>query len=224
VPVILIGLLVAILALVGVTIYVVNKRPNVGAAGKSWLDYGNFFIVALGIVAVLVAFLIAMLLTIDTQLFKDSTEILAVLTALFGVIGTLVGTYFGVKAGGDAAEGATNLAGNAITPGTIQPTVTVVSPPPSTTQVSPSTQVNATFSKGMNPATLTNQSFTLVNTATSTAVNGVINYNPTLKQATLAPASTLTANTTYRATITTDVRDLTGSPLSASVTWEFTVA
>jgi hypothetical protein len=129
VPAILIGLLVAILALVGVGIYIVIKRPNVGAAGKSWLDYGNFFIVAIGIVAVLVAFLIAMLLTINTQLFKDSTEILAVLTALFGVIGTLVGTYFGVKAGSDAAAQATTLAGNAITPTPIQPTVTVVSPP-----------------------------------------------------------------------------------------------
>jgi len=82
---------------------------------KSWLDYGNFFIVALGILITAIAFLVALYLIItiqpDTGLITDSNEVLAFLTAFFGVVGTLVGAYFAVKTSSDQATGATNLAG-----------------------------------------------------------------------------------------------------------------
>jgi hypothetical protein len=78
--------------------------PGLPEGSRSWLEYGNFFIVALGILAVLLAFLVTMLFS--RRFFENASQVLAVLTALFGVIGTLVGTYFGVKAGSDAAQGA----------------------------------------------------------------------------------------------------------------------
>jgi hypothetical protein len=92
--IVLIGLIVILVAVVCYKILTASAVPE---GNRSWLDYGNFFIVALGILAVLLAFLVTMLFS--GSLFENASQVLAVLTALFGVIGTLVGTYFGVKAG-----------------------------------------------------------------------------------------------------------------------------
>jgi Bacterial Ig-like domain len=177
--------------------------------------------VALGIVSVLLAFLAAMVFA--TRLFQNATQILAVLTALFGVIGTLVGTYFGVKAGSDAAEGAQSLA-RAVSPN--EPTILSVEPRHGSTNVDPNTAVTATFSEDMDPATITELTFILAERDTGDPVpNAQVIYEPLTKRATLTPpAGALTANTAYRATITTDVRDQSGNALSAAFTWEFTVA
>ncbi len=79
---------------------------------------------ALGIAAVIIGFLVA-LLFLDR--FTDGTQALGFLTALFGVITGLVGTYFGIKASSDAAssdarsgaESVAREAGSATTPPTI---------------------------------------------------------------------------------------------------------
>ena len=69
------------------------------------LKYGNFFVVALGITTALMGFLVAFPLIIS-GVFSDPTQVLAILSALFGTIVGLVGTYFGIKASSDATEGA----------------------------------------------------------------------------------------------------------------------
>lgn len=78
------------------------------------LKYGNFFVVALGIMASLIGFLVAFPLIIS-GVFSDPTQVLAILSALFGTIVGLVGTYFGVKASSDATEGAQAQAHKATT-------------------------------------------------------------------------------------------------------------
>jgi hypothetical protein len=83
---------------------------------QSWLDYGNFFIVATGLAAGLLGFLIVLLFL---GRFTDTAQGLGFLTALFGVITGLVGTYFGVKQSSDAREGAEQLALGANTAPTI---------------------------------------------------------------------------------------------------------
>jgi hypothetical protein len=129
VPILLIGLVWA-----GVRTGTVNKDQRV------WLDYGNFFIVAAGISAVLIGLLI-ILLILDR--FTDTTQALGFLTALFGVITGLVGTYFGVKQSADAREGAENLASAAAGAGSTAPTITI-HPPTATANVSQPHEVTAT--------------------------------------------------------------------------------
>src|SRR5829696_7219534 len=73
------------------------------------LQYGSFFVVALGITTALMGFLVAFPLIIS-GVFTDPTQVLAILSALFGTLVGLVGTYFGVKASSDAREGAQQLA------------------------------------------------------------------------------------------------------------------
>jgi hypothetical protein len=68
---------------------------------RTWLDYGNLFVVALGIGAVTVGFLV-ILLFLDQ--FADDAQALGFLTAMFGAVVGLVGTYFGVKNSADSRE------------------------------------------------------------------------------------------------------------------------
>ncbi len=146
---IFLGVLIAAAVVTGMVVSL-KRRDAAGARGQSWLDYGNFFIVAIGIVAVFLAFLIALLT--NSTLFRDPAQLLAVLAALFGVIGTLVGTYFGVKAGSDAAQGAQDLASGVIAPG--PPPIVSVWPVANATGVVRNTPVIVTFPTDMNPNTI----------------------------------------------------------------------
>lgn len=137
VMVLLIGVGVLLLILILVLLW--KGGPALGAAGRGWLDYGAFFIVAIGIGATLIGFLITMLYFYVA--FTDPIQILAALTALFGIIGTLVGTYFGVKSSIDAREGTERLA-RTVSNG-VTATITIA-PPTATANVSTAHTVTAT--------------------------------------------------------------------------------
>jgi hypothetical protein len=112
-------LIAAIVLMVFLVIRTGVGRRTLLQGERSWLDYGNLFVVSFGIAAVLIGFLV-ILLSLD--FFADRVQALGFLTALFGVITGLVGTYFGVKQSADAREGAENLAGSA---SNTAPTVTI---------------------------------------------------------------------------------------------------
>jgi len=98
------------------------------------------------------------------------------------------------------------------------PTVDVISPLDGANDIALATNIEATFSEAMNQDTVTTSSFTL--TDGSTAVTGTISW--TNNTATFAPASALTENTTYTATITTAATDANGVPLVSDKVWSFT--
>ena len=69
--------------------------------------------------------------------------------------------------------------------------------------------ITATFSKAMDPATITGTNFTVVNTTLGgTPVAGTVTLAASGTTAVFTPASNLAANTIYTATITTEVTDL----------------
>src|SRR5215217_4585053 len=112
------------------------------------LEYGNFFVVVLGILTALIGFLVAFPLLVS-GVFDDPTQVLALLSALFGTIVGLVGTYFGIKSSSDARQDAQTLASNTMASDTTPPTLSSVNPLPSASRVRPDTHVTATFSKDM---------------------------------------------------------------------------
>src|SRR5665213_2679452 len=83
--------------------------------------------------------------------------------------------------------------------------------------------LSATFSKAMNPATITNATFTLAGPG-GTAVTGVVTYNATGSIASFTPTVGLAYGTLYTATITTGATDTNGYPLAANYVWTFTTA
>jgi hypothetical protein len=217
-------LLIAVLYL----LYVVRNRPGVGSTsvpegGRSWLDYGSLVVVIFGIVAVIIGFLATLLLL---GRFADVTQALGFLTAFFGAIVGLAGTYFGIKNSSDAALGAQRLVA---APGrdTTPPRVLSVNPPDQAPDVPPDIHLTATFSKDLDPATINPNTFKLFDPATLQQVqpqvpSGVA-YDETTRVATFTPDAALQNGSTYAATITAAVKDKAGNTLAEDYTWHFTV-
>src|SRR6202171_1389749 len=103
------------------------------------------------------------------------------------------------------------------------PTVTSVTPPSGSPPVCPNAAVvTATFSKAMNPATITTTTFTL--SGPSGAVSGTVSYAAATNTATFTPSASLAPSTTFTATITTGAQDAFGNALAANFVWTFTTS
>ena len=98
------------------------------------------------------------------------------------------------------------------------PMVNSTDPLNNATGVAANKVVALTFSKAMDPLTITTVTFTLKQG--TTAVPGTVAYSGTT--ATFTPTSLLAASTIYTATITTGAKDLAGNALAASTVWSFT--
>ena len=106
---------------------------------------------------------------------------------------------------------------------TTPPTVTSTSPVNGATGVSQGATVNATFSEAMDPTTINSATFVLRDSG-NTVVPAAIAYTASTHTAVLTPTSSLAASTTYTATLTTGLKDLSGNALAANYTWSFTTA
>lgn len=103
-----------------------------------------------------------------------------------------------------------------------KPKVTGTKPASNATGVVAGSTVGASFSEGMDGATLNKTTFKLVKKGTSRPVVAVVSYKAAEKKAVLDPRTNLQPGATYTATITTGARDLAGNPL-VQKTWSFTV-
>ena len=103
------------------------------------------------------------------------------------------------------------------------PTVTATNPANNATGVALNQKVAATFSKAMDPLTLTTLTFRVTGPGT-TPVTGTVHYDVLSKTATFTPSSNLAPNTTYTARITGKVgaaKDLAGNSLANDKVWTF---
>jgi glucose/arabinose dehydrogenase len=101
---------------------------------------------------------------------------------------------------------------------TTPPSLTARSPSPGATNVATTSNVTATFSEPVDPATI---SFTLENSSGQT-VAASTSYDAGTRIATLDPASNLNPNATYTARMS-GAEDLAGNTMAA-VSWSFTTA
>src|ERR1700738_114425 len=109
--------------------------------------------------------------------------------------------------------------GDPLTP----PTVTSVNPVDGSGPLCPNTAiVTATFSKPMNPATLTASTFTVSSGAGT--VPGSVSYVAATNTATFTPTAPLAASSSFTATVTTGAFDTFGNPLGANFVWKFTTS
>jgi hypothetical protein len=85
--------------------------------------------------------------------------------------------------------------------------------------------VNATFSKSMDPLTITTDTITLKVTSTGVLINGVVAYDEPSKIASFNPVANLAGTTQYTATIkggASGVKDLAGNAMAVDKVWTFT--
>ncbi len=100
------------------------------------------------------------------------------------------------------------------------PSVISTSPANNATGVVRTANPTATFSRAMNPSTLTTSTVTM--TRGSTSVSGTVSYNATTRRVTFDPAADLAYSTSYTMRVTTGARAADNTPLAAASTWTFT--
>jgi hypothetical protein len=134
-------------------------------------------------------------------------------TAAQNLTGTAMAANF-------ASSFTTGVAVNAVAP-----TITVTNPASAAINAPVNTTVNATFSAAMDPTTINNTNFTLAIAGGGAAVTGTVTYDPVSMIATFTPSANLTLGTQYTATVSNQVKSLTGIALAAGVApnpWTFT--
>jgi len=119
--------------------------------------------------------------------------------------------------GGGGSDGTTTIPSKQ--QDTAKPVVNSSTPAHNCVGVGTTSAITLVFNESIDPATINPQSFTLLENG-STSIPGSITYVGTTAQ--FKPASTLAANASYTATVTTGVKDLAGNALAASYSWQFT--
>ena len=104
------------------------------------------------------------------------------------------------------------------TPSTVNPKVASTYPLNNATVVGRDKAVTLTFSEAMNPVTINNTTFTVMQG--TTAVAGTVSYSGTT--ATFTPTNIFAASTTYTCTLTTGAKNMMGNAMMANTTWTFT--
>jgi hypothetical protein len=148
-----------------------------------------------------------------TATFAPSSP-LAANTTYTAALSTSIKDQSGLALAAPFSWSFTTAAANAI-----PPTVTLTNPVANASGVALNALVTASFSKAMDPLTITGSTFTVKQGAATVAGNLV--YGPGTS-ATFTPSSPLTGSTVYTATLTTGVEDLQGDALAVPFIWTFT--
>jgi hypothetical protein len=133
-------------------------------------------------------------------------------------------------------SGVKDLAGNTITSAyswgfstaaappadTTPPTVIATSPTNGATGVSVATSVTASFSEALNAGTISGATFQLLGPGGPIAAT--VSYDAAGKIATLTPSTSLSAGSSYTASLKGTITDLAGNPMSTPNSWSFTTA
>jgi len=98
------------------------------------------------------------------------------------------------------------------------PTVTLTDPTTAAIGITLNKSINITFSKAMDPLTITSSTITL--SQGTTPVAATVSYTGTI--ATLTSTSNLTPNKVYTGSVTTGAKDLSGNALASTYTFTFT--
>jgi len=103
----------------------------------------------------------------------------------------------------------------------VAPTVTATAPTAGATGVPRDVTVSATFSKDMDPSTITATTFTLV-APDGTVLPADVTYTAGNRTASLNTAAPLSTSTAYTARLSTGIKAADGTSLASAVSWGFT--
>jgi hypothetical protein len=103
------------------------------------------------------------------------------------------------------------------------PTVESTIPNASEKGVASTIDIKDTFSEEMNSETITGNTFKLFKKGSNTKIAAAVSYDATTDTAKLNLNRDLTSGVTYKAVVTTGVKDTAGNPLEQQHRWFFTV-
>jgi hypothetical protein len=99
------------------------------------------------------------------------------------------------------------------------PVVTSVTPSDPYTAIAVDANVQATFSKRVEPSAVNNDTFTLVREGSLAAVPALVSYDAASRRATLDPTGSLEPGAVYSARLSTGVTDTSGNPMADNRVW-----
>jgi hypothetical protein len=102
------------------------------------------------------------------------------------------------------------------------PQIATTSPVNGASNVPANTTVVVTFSKAIDPASVTAASFTITDTTANLAVAGAIQVDATNTMATFVPSQPLTVGDFFAVTLTTSIKDQAGNALPGNASFGFT--
>ncbi|MBE7444313.1 MAG: Ig-like domain-containing protein [Planctomycetia bacterium] len=148
-------------------------------------------------------------------------------SASFGKNDLSVGShniYFKVQCSNGTWSPETSWSENPLVIGQLpsHPVVTATSPADGAVGVAVNTTINATFSESIDASTISDYTFTIRKIPDLFKVTGTVTYDDTTKKATFTPSENLNYLTKYTATVTKDVKDLAGNPITDEYSWSFT--
>jgi hypothetical protein len=103
------------------------------------------------------------------------------------------------------------------------PAVMKVGPAKNATRVSPGANVWVLFSEDMLASSIDGQTFKLYKKGSTNALRATVTYDARAKRAMLDPSANLRRGVTYKAVVTTGVKDLAGNQLVKNQVWYFTI-
>lgn len=104
---------------------------------------------------------------------------------------------------------------------TTGPTVSNTAPKDGSNDVPPGSEITATFSEAVDPASVAGETFKLVAETTGQVVTGKVTYDPATRKARFRPEKSLLPLVAYRATISAGVKDLVGNAMPQDHDWSF---
>lgn len=105
---------------------------------------------------------------------------------------------------------------------TTRPEIASTVPAADATGVALNSTYAITFTKAMNPSTITADNIYLIDDTSGNAIAGTVSYDAATKTATLDPVGSLLANHKYTAIVDTDVADTLGNHIYTVVSRSFT--
>lgn len=168
--------------------------------------------------------------TIASYTLTDGTSLEAS-TKYFGQVSGAISASSGLEMLGPFLWSFTTGATADTTRPRVQSTTPETSDPGPTPDVAANTAVSAVFSENIDPATVSDTSFTLTCADPCVSPAGEVSYSVGSRTAVFKPDTVLDEGTTYTATLTTELMDLAGNELAGDdafpleardYVWEFT--
>jgi VCBS repeat-containing protein len=148
----------------------------------------------------------------------DAGVLHALSNAAAGGNGVFVATTTGAFP--NSSFNATNYWVDVVFSSSLAPAVTAATPAAGASGVGVGTAVTATFSRPLNPTTVTTSTFHMRAVGATSDVPATVSYAG--QTATLQPSALLAVNTTYQVTVSGSITGADGTPVGSDFTWSFT--
>ena len=217
--------------------YIKKPKESIDKEGKAPVGMQGLYrtLMTFGVILLMgtVIFYVLTLITlnIDNPTTATATtlqsliDMLKNLSAILGTaLATIIAFYFGMRGAESAAAVGAAAGAASVQTEPLAPTIVGTYPADGQKGILVYSDIVASFSKQMDSSTTDVRTFTLKKDGDTSIIKGSVTLTSDGKAAMLNPLSDLEPSTKYTATITKEVKDVTGIAMTSDKTWSFETA